>query len=174
MQFWVTEYDIPLQQQRVGRFMRVGRQRLGRSVCLENRQYIQFWVTACDIPLQQQRIRRSVRVGRQHSGRSVCFGGKQYIYSSVLQNVAFHCSDNVLKGLSVLGDWLVVLGENDQNETEAGEQFFSVEEIFVVPEYNCGYNESETKRGPERSCRINTKGCQLAPEGCHTRTKIKT
>ena len=83
-------------------------------------------------------------------------------------------SDNVLKGLSVLGDWLVVLGENDQNETEAGEQFFSVEEIFVVPEYNCGYNESETKRGPERSCRINTKGCQLAPEGCHTRTKIKT
>ena len=86
----------------------------------------------------------------------------------------FHCSDNVLKGLSVLGDWLVVLGENDQNETEAGEQFFSVEEIFVFPEYNCGYIESETKRGPERSCRINTKGSQLAPERRHTRTTIKT
>ena len=34
MQFWVTACDISLQQQRVGRCVRVGRQHSGRSVCL--------------------------------------------------------------------------------------------------------------------------------------------
>ena len=48
----------------------------------------------------------------------------------------FHCSNETFEGLTVLEDWLVVLGENDQNETESEEQFFSVEKIFGAPEYN--------------------------------------
>ncbi|KAK7101038.1 trypsin-like [Littorina saxatilis] len=50
---------------------------------------------------------------------------------------AGHCfDDTALPGLSVLSDWLVVLGENNLNKTEIGEQFFSIENIFVVPEYD--------------------------------------
>lgn len=48
-----------------------------------------------------------------------------------------HCFDNAtFAGLAVLDDWLVVMGENDQNQTEAGEQFFSITEVFVHPSYD--------------------------------------